>query len=237
MQRYFAKEKNNDKFILESLDYHHIKNVMRMQENDKIEVVYESILYLCEIKNINDNLEIIQTKILDSDENKKVKLTLCIPYLKEQKLDFIIQKSTELGVDEIILIPLDRSVIKIDDDTINKKLPRWLRIAKEASEQSKRLQVPNITPLNSIEYLKTINGLNLICLAQSKCKSIKNIVKNVSNYDKINVVIGPEGGFSSKEEKSFIDMNFIPISLGNRILRCETAPLYVLSVLNYELME
>ena len=237
MQRYFAKEKIENTFILEDLDYHHIKNVMRMKEKEEIEIVIDGILYLACVKNIIGDISVELLKELPFKQEKEVQKTICIPYLKEQKMDLILQKATELGVDEIILIPLERSIIKNKEEKENKKIERWMRIVKEASEQSKRLHIPKIIPLKDLEPLKNLRGMKLICIAQRECKSIKKVVKTGCVCDKINMVIGPEGGFSPKEEETFFQMGFIPVHLGRRVLRTETVPLYLLSILNYELME
>lgn len=237
MQRYFAQEKRENTFILEPLDYHHIKHVMRMQENEEIEVVFKGILYLACVKNIIGDVSIELIKAFPEKQEKEVQKTICIPYLKEQKMDFILQKATELGVDEIILIPLERSVIKTKEEKEERKLDRWMRIVKEAAEQSKRIHLPKILLLKDLKALENLHGLKLICIAQRECKSIKKVVKTGAECDKISMVVGPEGGFSPKEEELFLQMGFVPVHLGKRILRTETVPLYLLSILNYELME
>ncbi len=112
-----------------------------------------------------------------------------------------------------------------------------MRIVKEASEQSKRLYIPKIVPLKEVNALQKLEGLKLICIAQRECKSIKKVMKMNHECAKINIVIGPEGGFSPREEEIFLQMGFIPVHLGKRVLRTETVPLYLLSILNYELME
>ena len=237
MQRYFAKEKIDNLFLLEEKDYHHIKNVMRMEENDLIEVVYDNILYLACIQNVKENITITLEKLIKKEEVSDKKITLFIPFLKEQKLDFILQKSTELGVFKICLIPLERSIIKAKEEKEAKKLERWTRILKEAAEQSKRLSVPQIEIISDIKLLKDLDGLNLICSTKNNLKSIKKVMKNNSNFDIINIVIGPEGGLTLKEEEILESFGFIPITLGNRIMRAETVPLYLMSVFNYEFME
>lgn len=237
MQRYFAKEKLEDTFLLEEKDYHHIKTVMRMKDDDPIEVVFENKLYLCSLKNVKTTLEVRQEKLLEVEEKQDFQLTLFLPYLKEQKLDFILQKATELGVYKICFIPLERSVVKAKEEKSAKKLERWLRICKEAAEQSKRLSVPKIEQLDQLESMKNIEGLNLICSTSNFTQSIKKVVKNHKTCDKINVVIGPEGGLSEKEEEKLVSFGFTRVTLGNRIMRVETVPLYILSVLNYEFME
>ena len=108
MQRYFVKEKQGNFLILENSDVHHIKNVMRYKEGDKIECVYEENLYHCEIINPGSN----QVQIISSEENtsiEKYSLTIAVGLVKEQKFDLIIQKLTELGVKEIIPLKMERS--------------------------------------------------------------------------------------------------------------------------------
>ncbi len=236
MQRYFAKEKKENHFILDNTDLYHIKTVMRMKENELIEVVYNGDLYICCICNVNKNIEIKIKELVEGEENNLPKITFFIPLLKEQKMDLILQKATELGVYKIVPIMLNRSVIKVKDD-FDKRIHRWMKICKEASEQSKRLNIPIIENLVKIEDLKNINGLNIVCSTKEKNKNIKNIVKNNKKYDKINVVVGPEGGITDKEEQTLIKNGFIPTTLGNMIMRVETVPIYIMSVLNYEYME
>ena len=117
MQRYFAKEKNEDNFILYENDIHHIKNVMRYKEGDEIEVVYEKIVYKCKIKNVFPlKLDIISSN--NEDREMNLELTIAISLVNEQKMDLVLQKLTELGVSSIIPIKTERSIIKIDVKTI-----------------------------------------------------------------------------------------------------------------------
>lgn len=236
MQRYFAKSKEDKNFILEDSDIHHIKNVMRMQEGSKIEVVYENELFICCIDNVKNDIKVSTIEKLENENDNFIKVNLIVPLLKEQKMDFILQKATELGVDTITPVLLNRSIIKVKDG-IDKKILRWNKIVKEASEQSKRVTVPKIENVKKIEELKNLEGLNLVCSTQEKTKNIKNIVKNNKNYDKMNVVIGPEGGLEEVEEDTLVSYGFNRVSLGNRIMRVETVPLFIMSVINYEYME
>ena len=173
MQRYFAKEKEKNKFILLDSDIHHIKKVMRMKNKDQIEVLLDKKLYLCEINNIETDIEIKIVKEIKTNQNKFPKVTLIIPLLKEQKMDLILQKSTELGVDEIIPIITERSVVKIDEKKEAKKLERWTRICKEASEQSHRIDIPKISNIRKILELKDIKGVKFVCSTTQKTKNLK----------------------------------------------------------------
>jgi 16S rRNA (uracil1498-N3)-methyltransferase len=237
MQRYFALKKIEQEFILEEKDYHHIKNVMRMNESDEIEVVIDQTLYLACIQNVKENMKIIEVKKLKEEKTEEKKYNILIPYLKEQKLDFILQKATELGVNTIYLVPLERSIIKEKEQNKETKKERWNRILKEASEQSKRLSVPKLICISNIKELENLEGLKLVCSTKEKENTIKKVVKKNHLCDTINVIAGPEGGLTEKEEEQLINMGFIPVTFGNRILRVETVPLYILSILNYEFME
>lgn len=236
MQRYFAKDQIDDKFILEDSDYHHIKNVMRMKINEEVEVVYNNELYIGKIENLNP-VTILNQKKLNRKKENKPEITLYIPLVKEQKMDYILQKATELGVDNIVPIEVERSIIKLTEDKYLKKRQRWQKICKEASEQSKRITIPNIGFLQSLDNLKSEKGVKLVCSTQEKTKNLKNIVKSNKYCDKISVVIGPEGGLSLEEEKTLQNYGFIPVTLGSRIMRVETVPLFILSAINYEYME
>lgn len=236
MQRYFAIKKVENNFILDDKDLHHIKNVMRMKDNDNIEVVFEEKLYKC-IVNYNNEINItIIDEITSTQNDKKTKISIIVPVLKENKMDFILQKSTELGVDEIIPIITERTVVKLNDKE-NKKIERWNRICKEASEQSMRLNIPIITNVKKINDLNNIDGLKIVCSTNPNSISLKKLLQSNNNYDEISIVIGPEGGLSINEEKKLNELGFISTSLGNNILRVETVPLSILSMINYENME
>ncbi len=237
MQRYFAKNKKNNQFILNDDDYYHIKTVMRMKNKDQIEVVYNHKLYLCDLDNINTNIIVNIIKELEHNNDNKLETIIIIPLLKEQKMDLILQKATELGVKKIIPVKMERSVVKLDNNKFNKRLDRWKRICKEASEQSKRLDIPIITNIMELKDLKKLDGLKVVCSTSNNIKSIKMYLKNHTAYDKINVVIGPEGGISPNDEQLLVDLGFERVSLGNRILRVETVPMVILSIINYEYME
>ena len=233
MQRYFSKKEENGYLYLNDNDLYHIKKVMRMNDNDKIEVVYNSELYLCELQ--DKKAKIIKKEEINSIN--KPNITLVIPLLKEQKMDLILQKATELGVDVIMPTIMSRSIVKIDNEKETKKIERWQKICKEASEQSKRLDIPLVTKIAKFEDLKSLEGVKLTCSTSEKSQNLKNYLKKLENYDRIILVIGPEGGLSKEEEQYLKEIDFTSISLGNRIMRVETVPLFLLSVFNYESME
>ena len=236
MQRYFAKNIINNKVILEDNDYHHIKNVMRMTNNDNIEVVYNETLYIANIIDINKkDIKIINK--LDDNNELDIEISIAIGLVKEQKFDLILQKLTELGVNNIIPIKFSISIVKLEEKSIDKKLKRWNSICKEASEQSKRNKIPTISkPLTLKELINNKSDIKLIASTKENEKLISNYLQKNFSYDKILIVIGPEGGISNEEEKYLNDNHFISVNLGKRILRVETAAIYVACIINYSRM-
>lgn len=231
MQRYFVKEKNNEKFILEDSDIHHIKRVMRCKDNDKIEIVYNKKVYLCNI----DNIESLTLSIIDEyeeDRELKIELTIAISLVQEQKFDLILQKLTELGVSSIIPLKTERSIVKIDSQKEEKKKTRWETICKEASEQSHRVTIPKVHDVITLkQLLNEKKELNLICSLNDNTKPLSVYLQ--PNIKDILFVIGPEGGFAKKEEEFLIENGFESTTLGKRVLRVETAAIYVASIINY----
>ena len=236
MQRYFAKDKKDNMFLLDKTDLHHIKNVMRMKDNEEIEVVYDEKLYRCRV-NINEDviINMIEEKDVRASSNAP-KISIIVPVLKENKRDYTLQKSTELGVSEIIPIITERTLVKVNEKE-DKKLDRWKRICKEASEQSMRVTIPSITGVKRIKDLNNLDGAKIVCSTYGNVISLKKFLQTSTKYDKIYIVVGPEGGLSKNEEEILNKMGFISISLGSNILRVETVPLSITSMINYEYME
>lgn len=232
MQRYFAENKKENKFELLDTDIKHIKKVMRMKPNDEIIVVYDNISYLCYLDN---EYEIILKEKLEETKETIPYVCLIVPILKEQKLDYIFQKGTELGASKIILYYSERGIVKETDKSI-KKLDRWKTILKEASEQSHRNTIPEIE-IMTLKEIINLNGINIVCSTREKTITIKNVLKSNKKCGRINVLIGPEGGISNNEEELLLENKFIPVTLGSRILRVETVPLFIMSIVNYECTE
>ena len=230
MQRYFAVDKDLN---ISDKDKHHIINVMRMKINDRIEIVYDEKVYLCEIKDISKKDVSYSVKdIIDVNNELPVKVTIAVSLVNEKKLDesldFVVSKCV------FILVSSDRSKIKIDGKE-NKKIERWNTITKEAAEQSHRNIKPIIKGIMSIDEVSKLNyDLKLTCSTKENEKTIKNVLQNSTNCDRIIIVVGPEGGLTISEEEKLEKNGFVPVTLGNLILRTETVPMYIMSLINYE---
>lgn len=234
MQRYFC-DSNEEVVTLSSDDSYHITKVMRMNVGDNIELVSNNKLYIAEIIQVVPSVIVKKNSIQESfDTNINIDIAQSI--VVEQKMDYILQKGTELGVNKFIPLIVDRSVVKLNDKS-DKKQKRWQTIVKEAAEQSKRLEVPTVAnPCNIKELAKLDYDLKILCSVNEMSKNIKTVLSNISISDRILVVVGPEGGFTNLEEQELIKNGFVSASLGNRVLRTETASLFVLSVINYIFM-
>ena len=234
MQRYFVDIDRNGKIVFTEQDVFHISKVMRFKVDDQIEVVNDSKVYLVNIDSINPlNVHII--KNLECNAELPSKVTLFIPLLKSDKSELIIQKATELGVSSIIFFNSKRSIIKLDDKDFNKKLVRYNAIAKEASEQCHRNIIPSISGVINLSNIdKYMCDTNLFAyeVTHGSTSSLYDSIKNHGSYS---IIVGPEGGFDESEAKILLEKKFIPVSLGNRILRVETAAIYSLSVIAFNL--
>lgn len=236
MQRYFVEEKNENKFFLSKEDSYHIRVVMRGKLGENIEVINNRKTYICKIISLD---EIVSCEIIDEkkEEEEVVYVTIAQALVKEQKMDYVLQKSAELGAFEILPWKAERSVVKLNEKE-EKKTERWQKIVKEAAEQSKNFFIPNVSkPIDLKELCKKDYDLKLLCTVNEKSKNLKKVLSNVKKNDKMIIVVGPEGGFTPYEEEKLIENGFIPTSLGSRVLRTETAPLFILSCIKYELME
>ena len=234
MQRYFALNKN---LKLSDKDIHHITNVMRMKINDNIEVVYDKKVYLCKIESMSKDdvlVKIIEEK--QDDNELEIKVTIAVPLVNEKKMDFILQKATELGAFDFIVYDSERSKVKVNEK-IDKKISRWNLITKEAAEQSFRNVSPNVYGIMKLKELVNLEyDLSLVASTKNIKKTIKNVMQNSTNCDRIIIVVGPEGGLTNNEEDFLLDNGYVGVTFGSTILRCETAPIFIMSAIKYELM-
>ncbi|MBN3032650.1 MAG: 16S rRNA (uracil(1498)-N(3))-methyltransferase [Candidatus Saganbacteria bacterium] len=234
MHRFFVPPEQFPSVI--GADARQIKDVLRMKPGDRLELLTgDGQVHEAKIAALTRGrvaCEIIASRAAASEP--KVKITLAQGLPKARKMDLIIEKCVELGVNGIIPMLTERSVAK------EAKQERWQKIAKEAAEQAKRAIVPQIEKtmkFQEILKLKDQFDLALIPWELEQDRSLKKIFTDnrITGYSNILIVIGPEGGFSAAEVKLAKDAGFVPVSLGRRILRTETAGLAALAAIMYEL--
>ena len=237
MPRFFVPSENftENEIKITGEDAFHIARALRMAVGDALTVCdMHGAEYSCTLSRIRDEECLCQ--IISKAEGKTESplfISLYMAYPKGDKIETVTLKAVELGVSEIIPLNASRSIVKLDKKE-NKKANRWEKILKEASEQSKRVVIPKLNEIMDIKDLTKLDyDYKILCTVNEISTSIKNVLPSDLNNKKILFVIGPEGGFTDKEEQILIDNGFISTSFGRRVLRTETASLYALSIINY----
>ena len=244
MSKFFVQSNkiNDNKILIDNEDVNHIKNVLRKKIGDEILICdYEkNINYNCKIKEILKNeieCEIISIKESESESNVKIDIFQGLP--KFDKMELIIQKGTELGVNSFIPVSFKRCIVKIPEKDAYKKIIRWQKIAEVAAKQSGRDRIPLVKNIENVKNIcKLFENYDIVLVAyENETKtSLKDALKNVKNKDvKIAVIIGPEGGIDESEIETFKKYGAKIITLGKRILRTETVCLAITAIINYEL--
>ena len=231
MQRYFVNIAKDIITFTED-DVFHISKVMRFKSGDEIQIVDKDTheVYLAVIDSVNPVSVHIQERIIECSElNKEV--TLFFALAKLDKNELVIQKATELGVSRVVLFQGERSVVKYSNDDFKRKSARFNAIVKEASEQCHRNKIPEIIYVDNIKKIEPfLADINFFAY-ELEAGQASNIEEQIKEHKSVSVIIGPEGGFSLKEAEYLKSLGFVPISLGNRIYRCETAAIFSLSVI------
>lgn len=231
MQQYFSKKKYNNTLYLDKEDLNHIKNVMRMKENDEIIVVYDNKSYIC---TLNSDFSSAKVKDVFKNEEHITKFLVYVPFLNDEKMSYIFKHGTELGITDFIVVEYQHCKYKLPKKDYEKKLTRWNKILKEASEQSYRIEKPNLEKIINYKDIECTSNVNILCsLDKNDVKKICQVLTTSNCNDTISLVFGPEGGLSTMEEDYISGLGYTKTSLGNDVLRTETVPLMIASIVKY----
>lgn len=252
MPKFFVKQEQikEDKIIIQGQDVNHIKKVLRAKIGDEIQICNSKTKenFLCDIEDIKN--EDILCKIKQKIEEKvesNVEATIFQGLPKADKMEYIIQKSVELGAYDITPVEMKRCVVKLDEKDKNKKQLRWQKISEVAAKQCGRDIIPQINKIINIKNLcNLIEKYDIVLVAyenetkntlKKELKAIKEKLNLEKDEDKIKIgiVIGPEGGLENQDVELLKENGAKVITLGRRILRTETVALNVLSIIMYEL--
>ncbi len=241
MHRFFVPAENvrNWEIRVTGDDINHIKNVLRMTAGEKVVVSCgQGTDYYCIIEDIQETgvtLRIQEEKPAVTELPVRIVLFQALP--KVDKMELVIQKAVELGASEVVPVRSRRCVVKLDAHREAKKLARWRAIAESAAKQSGRGILPQIH--DSMDFGKALEyaqELDSVLIPYELCDAIdesQHIVQRAVRQNSIGIFIGPEGGFERSEVEAAVRSGALPVSLGKRILRTETAGLAVLSVLMF----
>ncbi len=233
MPRFFVDYSGGDTITITNPDAHHILHSLRMAVGEELTLTCRGTDYFCAIEAATSD-EVV-CRILSSEESRSeptISLTLYQALPKGDKFETIIQKSVELGATRIVPLISRRCVSRPDDKSFSKKLERYRKIALEAAKQSGRGIVPEIAPLMSwneavSDAVKADTAV--ICYENEGGKRFSEMT--ISDGQSVSLIIGSEGGFDEEEVRFAEKSGITPIWLGNRILRCETAPLAAISII------
>lgn len=245
MPKFFVKTNqiNKNRITLYEDDVNHIANVLRKQIGEEINIcnMDTSENFLCQIKEISkENIECEIIKTLKSETESSIDITIFQGLPKAEKMELIIQKCTELGVNTFVPVQMERCIVKLDTKSEIKKLDRWKKIAETAAKQSGRDIIPKVENIINLQkLLYSIQKYDIVLLAyenekENTLKNALNTVKGKENL-KIGVIIGPEGGIEEKEVEQLVKAGAQRITLGKRILRTETVGIVISSIITYEL--
>ena len=233
MQHFFVTpDQVGDKEIwITGADVNHICNVLRMKIGEELKISDgNNQNYLCAVEEMMK--ESVRVKILES--SCRIVLFQGLP--KSDKMDWIVQKSVELGVSEIVPMATARAVVKLDEKKAKKKTERWQAVSESAAKQAGRGKIPEVKQVMGFSEALTYAGTLDHELAEGM-EETRRQFSSLRAGGSIGILIGPEGGFEVEEVEKAMEMaRAVPVTLGKRILRTETAGLFVLSVLSY-LME
>ncbi|MBQ7116880.1 MAG: 16S rRNA (uracil(1498)-N(3))-methyltransferase [Clostridia bacterium] len=230
MFNFFAdkESRQGNTFHLTGADCNHIKNVLRMKKGDTLLVSCEGKSHLCSLTECEQDFaaaEIIEEDFQDTELPVKIYLFQGLP--KGDKMELIIQKAVELGVHKIIPVEMNRCVVRLDEKKKKSKTARWQAIAESAAKQSKRTVVPETeVPVSYSEALKKAEKLDLLLVPYESKRGMQTTAEALASIKKnstVGILIGPEGGFEDTEVEKAFSAGGKVISLGDRILRTETA--------------
>ncbi len=240
MQRYFTDETLtvDEVFAASAGDTHHMKNVMRFRPEDTFHMVDgDQHTFLCEVISVEETVECRVLEAVEESPELPVHVFLYCPLLKGEKFDWMIQKATELGAHAFRIYDADRSIVKLDDKKRGKRLERYGKIIREASEQSRRQHIPDISFVPAVKQLSFEEFDHVLFAfegnASNPAAALHEALQSLREGDHIAFIFGPEGGFTESETEELSSHN--SIRLGPRILRAETAPLYALSAISAKL--
>ena len=249
MPKFFVENSQINENNIEIIndDVKHIKKVLRKNIGDTLEICNKNTgdNFLCKIEEFNNEKIICNIdKIIENKAENNIYINIFQGLPKLDKVEYIIQKSVELGVSEITPLNMKRCVVKIDAKDENKKIQRWNKISEVAAKQCGRNIIPKVNNIAKIKEIKNLcNDYDIILVAyeeekENKLKKVLQELKNIYNKDevlKIAIVIGSEGGIDKEEVEELKNINNAKvITLGDRILRTETVALNIISIIMYE---
>ena len=245
MHRFFAEpgQIGEKEIVITGADVNHIRNVLRMRTGEEVLIADgRGAEYRCKLTDLSENE--VRAQILwklDGNAELASAVTLFQGLPKSDKMDLIVQKCVELGVDRIVPVSTKRAVVKLDAKKEETRLKRWNTISESAAKQSGRGVIPEVSGVMSFEKaLEEAKKLDVLLIPYERAEHMaetRRVMGEIRPGQSVGIFIGPEGGFEESEVEEAVAAGAKAITLGKRILRTETAGLAVMSMLSYLLEE
>ena len=232
--------KKDARIRLEGEEIKRLRKVLRLKVGDRVVLFNpdgrEALAEISDVFSGAMEFRVVDATDVERESPLKVRFAQALP--KGDRLDWIVQKATELGVAEIVLLNTERCVVRWTDDRAESRVARLRKIAEEAARQSGRTAIPEIVGLVGIDGLKGLAddraALKLVLWEEEAQKGLRSITESIETpVTEVWIAVGPEGGFERSEVDVLVEAGFSPIKLGPRILRTETAGITVVSILQY----
>ena len=243
MQRFFVThdQVGEDKIRIQGSDVNHMKNVLRMRPGEEVMVSDgNNRQYRCRVEDYQEGeavLAILEAGLVDTELPSRIYLFQGLP--KQEKMELIVQKAVELGVCQVIPVQTRRCVVKLDAKKAAKKVQRWQQIAESAAKQAGRGYIPAVSEVmtfqEALAFSETLDIRLIPYELADGMDGTRKILDGIRPGQSVGIFIGPEGGFEKEEVGRAVEAGALPITLGKRILRTETAGIAVLSILMYRL--
>ena len=243
MQRFFVTpdQVGEDKIRIQGSDVNHMKNVLRMRPGEEVMVSDgNNRQYRCRVEDYPEGeavLAILEAGLVDTELPSRIYLFQGLP--KQEKMELIVQKAVELGVCQVIPVQPRRCVGKLDAKKAAKKVQRWQQIAESAAKQAGRGYIPAVSEVmtfqEALAFSETLDIRLIPYELADGMEGTRKILDGIRPGQSVGIFIGPEGGFEKEEVGRAVEAGALPITLGKRILRTETAGIAVLSILMYRL--
>ena len=245
MHRFFAEpgQIGEKEIVITGADVNHIRNVLRMRADEEVLIADgQGAEYRCKLTELGENE--VRAQILwklDGNAELASAITLFQGLPKSDKMDFIVQKCVELGVDRIVPVSTKRAVVKLDAKKEQTRLKRWNTISESAAKQSGRGVIPEVSGVMSFgKALEEAKKLDVLLIPYERAEHMtetRRVMGEIKPGQSVGIFIGPEGGFEESEVEEAVAAGAQAITLGRRILRTETAGLAVMAMLSYLLEE
>ncbi|MCU0597008.1 MAG: 16S rRNA (uracil(1498)-N(3))-methyltransferase [Desulfobacterota bacterium] len=242
MRRFFIDDilSSQGSFAITGAEAKHIARVLRMRPGERLVLLdKEGRRFQAVIQEVDRHqVLVVLEKPIPGPALSPVHVTLCQALLKSRSMDLVVEKTSELGVDRILPFLAERTVVKVAHEQGHGKLRHWQEIARSAAKQSDRAAPAEIRPLCPFEEMLALlrgeSALKILLWEQEAKKSLRDLLRSNAPASRVLAVVGPEGGFTEREVIEASEAGFVSVSLGDRILRAETAAVSLVTILQYE---